>query len=313
MNRQKLKPGDIVEVLHVHEIIKTLDSQGTVDNLPFMPEMIQYCGNKYRIKSRIEKTCVECLKPNNITSGIMMEFMLSDVFYLEDLRCSGSSHDGCQRGCLIFWKEAWLKKSKNIRGKDFIYNDSNEQLRKVLVTRRMNGKYLCQSTQLLKATIPISINKRFLKLIRETLTGEIKTCSAFSSIIRPVLRRLKKLKSNTILNGKSIRTPSDELNLQPGELVEVKSLTEILGTLDKHGRNRGLKFNYGMKEYCGKRFIVRNRLDRMINEATGNMMKIKNTVILKDVSCTYDYKGFGCPRSRFRYWREIWLKRIKED
>jgi hypothetical protein len=26
-----------------------------------------------------------------------------------DTRCDGSAHGGCQAGCLIFWKEAWLK------------------------------------------------------------------------------------------------------------------------------------------------------------------------------------------------------------
>src|SRR4029077_14974880 len=24
-------------------------------------------------------------------------------------RCDGAAHGGCQAGCLIFWKEAWLK------------------------------------------------------------------------------------------------------------------------------------------------------------------------------------------------------------
>ena len=29
---------------------------------------------------------------------------------LEDLRCDGSAHDGCQAECRVFWKEAWLKR-----------------------------------------------------------------------------------------------------------------------------------------------------------------------------------------------------------
>ena len=37
-----------------------------------------------------------------------MRLMKSAVF-LADVRCDGSAHDGCQRNCLIFWKEAWLK------------------------------------------------------------------------------------------------------------------------------------------------------------------------------------------------------------
>ncbi len=34
---------------------------------------------------------------------------------LEGIRCDGSGHGGCQAGCMIFWKEAWLKRAyKNI-------------------------------------------------------------------------------------------------------------------------------------------------------------------------------------------------------
>jgi hypothetical protein len=28
---------------------------------------------------------------------------------LDGLRCSGLSHEGCQRLCLLFWKTAWLR------------------------------------------------------------------------------------------------------------------------------------------------------------------------------------------------------------
>ena len=41
--KNKLKPGDIVEVLSPSEILETLDSDGTLNNLPFMPEMIAHC------------------------------------------------------------------------------------------------------------------------------------------------------------------------------------------------------------------------------------------------------------------------------
>ena len=33
-----------------------------------------------------------------------------DTVYLEDLRCDGSGHDGCQAGCRIYWKDAWLRR-----------------------------------------------------------------------------------------------------------------------------------------------------------------------------------------------------------
>lgn len=68
MAKHKLKTGDIVEILHPLEVAKTLDSNGTLDNLPFMAEMIQYCGRKLRVSARIEKTCVECDNSDNSTN-----------------------------------------------------------------------------------------------------------------------------------------------------------------------------------------------------------------------------------------------------
>ncbi len=37
-----LRPGDCVEVLSPREILQTLDGDGTLDKLPFMPEMMEY-------------------------------------------------------------------------------------------------------------------------------------------------------------------------------------------------------------------------------------------------------------------------------
>ena len=45
------------------------------------------------------------------------------------------------------------------------------------------------------------------------------------------------------------KTPKGEpLNLQPGELVRVKSKREIVATLDKMNRNRGLSFDHEMAQ-----------------------------------------------------------------
>jgi len=103
--------------------------------------------------------------------------------------------------------------------------------------------------------------------------------------------------------------PEEVLNLQPGEMVEVKSEEEILATLDPQGRQRGLSWMPTMGKFCGKRFRVFKRLDRILLESTGEFRKIKNTVLLEGVLC--DGEGFyGCSRSCFHYRREVWLKRV---
>jgi hypothetical protein len=112
------------------------------------------------------------------------------------------------------------------------------------------------------------------------------------------------------LDGK---TPSDKLNLQPGELVQVKSHDEILDTLDKNNKNRGLWFDAEQVPYCGKTARVLCRVEKIINERTGKMMKLPNDcLILEGVYCRAHYSSdrLFCPRSIYSYWREIWLRRV---
>jgi hypothetical protein len=106
-------------------------------------------------------------------------------------------------------------------------------------------------------------------------------------------------------------TPKQVLDLQPGELVEVKSKQEILATLDRTNRNRGLRFDVEMLKYCGKRARVLSRVSRIVDEKTGKLLRFPNEgIILEGVVCTADYHQF-CPRSIYPYWREIWLRRVE--
>ena len=98
----QLRAGDWVEVRSKEEILATLDEQGRLQTLPFMPEMFQYCGQRFQVFKRAHKTC-------DPPSGLQARRMNSAV-HLMGVRCGGESHGGCQAGCLIFWKNAWLKK-----------------------------------------------------------------------------------------------------------------------------------------------------------------------------------------------------------
>src|SRR5436309_1572847 len=105
MSAARLRPGDLVEVRSPEEILETLDADGTVDDLPFMPEMVEFCGKKFRVAKRVVKTCFS----GSIST--MLAFRTDDVVTLEGQRCSGSAHDGCQKACMLFWREAWLRKA----------------------------------------------------------------------------------------------------------------------------------------------------------------------------------------------------------
>ena len=53
----KLRAGDWVEVRSKEEILRTLDATGRLDGLPFMPQMFQYCGQRFKVFKRAHKTC----------------------------------------------------------------------------------------------------------------------------------------------------------------------------------------------------------------------------------------------------------------
>lgn len=92
-----LQPGETVEVRELTEILDTLQPDGTLDGLPFMPEMIPFCGHRFRVFRRAHKTC------DTISwSGLRG---MDRAVHLEDLRCDGSAHGGCQAGCLFFWRK----------------------------------------------------------------------------------------------------------------------------------------------------------------------------------------------------------------
>jgi hypothetical protein len=113
------------------------------------------------------------------------------------------------------------------------------------------------------------------------------------------------------------RTPRGEpLNLQPGELVRVKSHEDILKTVNREGLNRGLFFSQEHVPYCGGAYRVHKRVDRIIDEKNGKMLQFKSDcIMLENVVCQARYNaGLSfCPRADYPYWRELWLERVDPD
>ena len=105
MNSDKFRAGDRVTVRSPREILSTLDADGALDGLPFMPEMLEWCGMTFRVERRAEKTCVSVPLP----AYGNRRFAANDVVFLDGLRCDGQIHDGCTRVCMVFWKEDWLR------------------------------------------------------------------------------------------------------------------------------------------------------------------------------------------------------------
>jgi hypothetical protein len=119
-------------------------------------------------------------------------------------------------------------------------------------------------------------------------------------------------KTGTIPEGQP--TPTVTLNLQPGELVRIKSHEDILRTVNAGSRNRGLWWDAELVPYCGGTYRVAKRVHKVIDEKSGKMVHMKSASILLDtVVCQARYSPcrMFCPRSTYAYWREIWLERIE--
>jgi hypothetical protein len=115
------------------------------------------------------------------------------------------------------------------------------------------------------------------------------------------------------IEGSAEKTPIEKLDLQPRELVQVCSREEIVATLDKGQRNRGLWFDSEMLPYCGGIYRVLRRVNRIIDEKTGKMVMMKNPcIVLEGVVCQSHFHRL-CPRAIYPYWRENWLKRATEN
>lgn len=302
-----LRPGSLVQVRSEAEILSTLDPEGRLGGLPFMPEMLPYCGRRFRVSRRIEKLCFEA------PAMEMRAFPANDVVVLEGLRCSGTAHGGCQNACMLLWRTAWLRDLPDDPADQGSVEHGRRDLglaMRLHQTTQAAGRFVCQATSLRQATVPLSRTGRLWKCVRDVAAGTRTAASMLGWIVSPLGRKLRRRVRGEWPRGRLSRTPTEALHLQPGEWVEVKSLAEIVATLDGQGRNRGLHFSEDMAPFCGLRFRVRNRLDRMIIEASGEMREVRNTVVLEGVQCGCVFAVGGCPRGLLQYWREIWLRRV---
>jgi len=336
-SRLDLRSGDWVEVKSAKEIAATLDEQGRLERLPFMPEMLQYCGRRFRVSKVAHKTCD--------TATLLMGRRMRNAVFLEDLRCDGSGHGGCQARCLFFWKTAWLKPVESSRpwtspGANFTKaaaKFSEGQLHDTTQTIMLNGeiRYICQATEHWAATEPLR-KLAISHFIEDLRTSNAKLKDIVKFVGLHLLYQLRYLgfawrlsvwlyeRVHKLATGRpdpfrcgvipeGVQTPEDRLNLEPGEWVEVKSHDEIIQTINNELYNRGLRYNAEMTPVCGQRFRVAQRVTRIIEEKSGRMITMKNPCItLEGVYCqaSYTYYSLLCSRRVTPYFREIWLRRV---
>jgi len=343
-----LRAGDWVEIRSKEEILRTLEQDGRLEGMPFMPQMFQYCGQRFRVYKRAHKTCDTVSR----TGGRRVK----DAVHL-DLRCDGEAYGGCQAACLLFWKTAWLKPVDGRAGTSPRQNRPAGTPATGTASCTEKGvwagtcrtgppaetgeiTYVCQATELTRITEYLSWWD-MTQYLEDITSGNVTVGRLFSGMVyacfwevlehsgRPIAGALIRFydryhllwgglpfprKIGTIPADRS--TPTLALNLQPGELVRVRSHDEILSTLNTDGKNRGLSFDGEQVPFCGGVYRVRSRVSKFIDEKTGRMKSMKNeAVILEGVWCQARYSDcrMMCPRSIYSWWREIWLERVSED
>jgi len=329
-----LRPGDLVEVRTKEEILATLDSQASLDGLPFMPEMLAYCGRRLRVYKRADKTC-------DTISGTGGRRMHGTV-HLQDVRCDGSGHGACQAACLIHWKEAWLRSVDAGETEAPKASDSSppDDSRIERASRQPGSakqgdlvRYRCQATELVRASSLLHWwdGRQY---VRDLAGGNVTVGKVLKSFLFAIYRKLVDIGIgyNLLISvydriqaarggqpypyrtGSLTTTPRGDLDLQPGEWARVKSLDEIMETVNPENRNRGLYFDSEMVRYCGHSYPVLARVTCIVDEKTGEMLNFGNPcIILSNVYCHGELsKGrLFCPRAIYSYWREIWLERVE--
>jgi hypothetical protein len=325
-----LHVGEIVEVRSEAEILATLDARGELESLPFMPEMLQFCGRRFRVDKLAVKLCD--------TIGSTGMYRMRNAVHLEGVRCDGQAHGGCQAGCLVYWKEAWLKRVPAAEQDADPTSDrapdpaapSRARGTLLAATRKAGSapeeeRFSCQATELLRAApTPVppwdvgqyvrdvrSGNASLPATIRALAVGVFNEYQDLSRRFLPRPLRIRGGRRLPFIDGRLDRTPDGTLGLQPGELVRVKSKEEIEGTLDRNNGNRGLSFDPEMLWYCGRQARVLRRVERTIDERTGKLLHLKRPcIVLEGVTCRGAYHRC-CPRADYPYWREIWLERVE--
>lgn len=335
--------GDWVEIRSKDEILRTLDKRGQLEGLPFMPQMFDYCGQRFKVYKRAHKTCdtVNDYKGRRMNAAI----------HLEGMRCDGRAYGGCDAGCLIYWKEAWLKKiaepiapgTSPMQELEPAIPDTGCTEEDVWRGTKQTGNtdttvsnYVCQATQVPAATKPldwwdvrqyaedltsgnVGLGRMLTGFIYMGYLGVMNAGIGLGRPLRWLYDAFQGLRGGIPYPRKvgqvaaGVRTPAGaELNLKSGDWVRVKSYPEILATLDASNRNRGLYFDAEMVPYCGHTYRVLKLVQRIVDEKTGKMTELKNPcIILEGVVCEARYSEcrLFCPRSIYSYWREIWLER----
>jgi len=296
------RPGDIVTVKSLAEIQSTLDTNSALDDLPFMPEMHDFCGLTFRVHRRVDK-----INDMRHKTGVRR---ISKVVTLTSVRCNGAHHDGCQAECQILWKNAWLRRLPTSSPEDTCLPTD------AVMTQEADkvepDSYLCQMTRLWEASKPMS---RFdiMQDLRPLLSGNVTLGAYLLVLLTRLFNTIQQMRKGVGFPYMPDRSTGDpfvqvpQQSLSVGQNVMVQDRAHISQMLI-NSRTKGLWFDRDMVRFCSNASVVQQRVNRVIHEATGKMVKMKTpSWILRDMTATGEFLRL-CPQHEHIFWREVWLK-----
>jgi hypothetical protein len=130
------------------------------------------------------------------------------------LRYSGVEHDGCPKGCMIFWREAWLRKVQDAAVLSADLN-SGGPLSARLQTKIDAKTYFCQASEILKATRPLSRWERLGKCFSEVRVGNCMLLEMTHRISIWLFWRIRRVLLGAYARGKTNRRRRRALMCQP--------------------------------------------------------------------------------------------------
>lgn len=340
----RFRTGDLVQVRSKEEILATLTGDGRIAGMPFMPEMLQFSGQRFHVGAVAHKTC-------ETAKRTYQGRRLEKAVHLADLRCDGSAHGGCQAACRLFWRDEWLRSADEsvsaepVRPLPELSSTCDDasllaSTQRSSHTEESGPRYSCQATELYAAStrlrwwdprqyvLDVTTGNHSVGAVARALwLGAMRAWLRTTPRGYRIVKRIRQATHHWLVGGEvpdvegtipaGQPTPTGRIDLKPGERVRIKPKREITKTVrEDNNKNRGLSFDQEMVRYCGSIATVHSSVTRIIDEGTGEMVPMKQPCIILDgVVCRGEYSQcrLMCPRQLPTFWRELWLERVDDQ
>ena len=221
---RRFRVGDEVQVANAEHILSTLDANCRFEGLPFMPQMVPFCGQKLIVTRWVNNVCYPVqggADYGNLTNSVLLNVS----------RCDGASFGGCQMACPLIWKTNWLWPNTNQAevADDLNAPEAVQQLSDFATANAMNSDLAsCQATQLHQIT-----HKRnrlnIGQYVDEVNLNRVSVTAMATSFCGGMLGRVTGNSQSVV--GTQKRTPISDLQLASGDTVIVKAESDILKLL----------------------------------------------------------------------------------